>query len=76
MALSLLNNKNQKDDKGENRVWFIPEYERGPALFALAAFPSLLLLRSGVHTVSLPINSPSVNKENINDLHSVTPAVT
>lgn len=63
MSLSLLNNTNQKDDEGENRVWFIP------------AFPSLLVLHSCVHTVSLLIHLPPVNKWNIKVLHSVAPAV-
>lgn len=54
MALSLLNDKNQKDGKEENRVWFIPEYENYPELFAFAAFRSLLLY-SHIHNVSLLI---------------------
>lgn len=55
MALSLLNDKNQKDGKEENGVWFIPEYENYPELFPFAAFPLLLLLYSHIHSVTLLI---------------------
>lgn len=58
MALSLMSNKNKKDDKDKKQFG---SYQLS-WIICPAAFPSLLLLHSHVHTVTLPINLPTVNK--------------